>query len=571
MAAALAVVAGPHAGEIYRLVADETTIGRRGCDVVLEDHLISRKQAKVIRSGAKFEIEDLDSRNGTFVNKVRITRAGLQDKDQVLVGQTVLCFHKSEPTGPQIAPPVDETTDPLASAAVTLNLREEEILTLGLDRKDLEALRRAESDLTAIYRAGQIINSFLDTEKLCAEALDIILRELPQTDVCSILLLDEETGELRSASHCSRDPSQPEEAAVFSTSIVNALLQEKKAILTYDAQYDGRFDARHSIADYQIRSAMCVPLQSRAQLFGVLQAYTVVAQHRFTVDDLKLLAAIGMQIGSALQNAMLYERLAAEKAALHDAHEKLKAAQEGLVRSERLAAVGRLAAGVVHDVKNPMTVILGRAAMLQMALTPEDLETAGDIDVMESLDAIQQGVVHCNEVINQLLQFARQSKPAMVETSINEVLNGTLAFLSHEITKSGGGIEKELAADLPSVVADANQLQQVFMNIVMNGLQALGEDGRIRVSTEVEAYAGREHVTAKIADNGSGMTEEVRQNLFEPFFTTKKAGSGYGGTGLGLSVTFGIIQNHGGSIDVESELGKGSTFIVRIPLTADEP
>ena len=571
MVAQLRILQGSGTGRTLVLDRDECVIGRSNCDIVIDDHLMSRRQVRLRRVGTHVELQDLDSRNGTFVNGSRVSSTRLRNSDQILMGRTLLEFRQGEPDELErtlAAPP--EPEDPF-SGAITLNAREGEVLPEYLDEEDPQALQRAKSDLAVLYRVGQIVNSILDTEKLCSQILDVVLHEIPQTDVCSILLLDEATGDLDCKALRARETAAAGESTPFSTSIVQALLRERKAVLTFDAQRDGRFDVEGSIANYHIRSAMCVPLQSRSRLLGVVQAHTIIDEHRYAVEDLKLLTAIGMQAGTALENASLYEKLAAEKTALHQAHEQLKAAQEGLIQSERLAAIGRLTAGIVHDVRNPMTVILGRAQIMQMAMEGGGIREVDGLNVIESLEHIQQGVEHCNKVINQLLQFARPSAPTVELVSINELLEGTTSFVSHEVDKAGAEISTRLQRDLPPVSLDPNQIKQVFLNILINAVEALGEDGRIEIATAVAVTAkGADAVAVRVTDNGQGMAAEVKKRLFEPFFTTKEASSGHGGTGLGLSVSYGIVRSHGGTIEVSSTPGEGSTFVVVLPLTPDD-
>ena len=571
MVAQLRILQGSGVGRTLTLDGDESVIGRSNCDIVIDDHLMSRRQTRIVRVGTQVELHDLDSRNGTFVNGSRVSSARLHNGDKILIGRTLLEFLQGEPieAQPTLAATPD-LEDPF-SGAITLNAREGDVLPADLDEQDLQVLQRAQSDLAALYRVGQIVTSILETEKLCPQILDVVLQEIPQTDVCSILLLHEETGDLDCKALRTRETAAAGGSTPFSSSIVRALLRERKAVLTFDAQQDGRFDGEGSIANYHIRSAMCVPLQSRSRLLGVVQAHTIIDEHRYTIEDLKLLTAIGMQAGTALENAFLYEKLAAEKASLHQAHEQLKAAQEGLIQSERLAAIGRLTAGIVHDVRNPMTVILGRAQIMQMAMEGSGIRELDGLDMIESVEHIQQGVEHCNHVINQLLQFARHSAPTVALVSINELLEATASFVSHEVDKAGAQISTRLQRDLPPVALDPNQIKQVFLNILINAVEALREDGHIEITTTAAALAnGADAVAVHVADNGQGMTPEVKKRLFEPFFTTKEADSGHGGTGLGLSVSYGIVRSHGGTIEVNSTPGEGSTFVVVLPLTPED-
>ena len=189
------------------------------------------------------------------------------------------------------------------------------------------------------------------------------------------------------------------------------------------------------------------------------------------------------------------------------------------------------------------------------------------INLIEELKEIEKGIDHSKEIINQLLQFSRQSEPEMKPVDIAKVMAETLAFLNHELAIRGIRVSQAFQEPLPPVMADANQLKQTFINIIINAAQAIEKKGGIALSAAKEIVDRQPWLTIKFKDNGSGMTEDVRKSIFDPFFTTKQANAGVGGSGLGLAVSYGIIQNHGGTIEVESELGKGSLFIIRLPLS----
>jgi len=566
MSAELLVKQGAQPGLVFRVEKDETRIGRVGCDISLADHLVSRVHACILRKGAGYEIEDQGSRNGLFVNEARILRALLSDGDLITIGNTVLQFRCARAPRDKGAESAGQSR-PVATHTIAINAREHLVFTEDVDEKDIESLRRAKADLETIYRANQFINKVMDPGQLISRVLEFILAEIPGVDTCSLHLLREDTGELVCRQQCRRDAADATATPAFSTSLINMVLQERKALLTYDAQQDEKLKAQASIVALHIRSAMCVPLQSRDHLLGILQASATHVSHRLDREDLKLLAALGFQAGIALENALLYEKLTIEKAALSQAHESLKAAQAVLVRSEKLAAVGRLTAGLVHDVKNPMTVILTYAELLEKHLAANGLAKVGDMDVCASLVAIQEGVLHCNEIINRLLQFARQAAPAKTPLSLNDLVDSTAAFLAHEFAKARARLEQNLAPDLPEVMADPGQVRQVLLNLLINALQALGAGGgHIVIITAKEQSNGKTFVVCRVRDDGTGMTADVKQRLFEPFFSTKAKDAGLGGNGLGLSVSYGIIQNHGGTIEVESEPGKGSTFSIKLPV-----
>lgn len=565
----LRFASGPRKGEDFRLEGREVLIGRQEGDLILHDEEASRRHARIIPDGAGYAIEDLGSRNGTTVNGQPVTRARLTDSDEIEIGSTILRFCQAQDILLDEAGPAG----PLGPDTFTLEAREGELSTRAVDESDPAAVQRARSDLAALYRFGQVISSILDTEELYRRVPAMVVQEMPNVDSCSIHVLDEATSRLQCVGYWNREGAGSQGAPAFSRSILQAVVREGRGVLTTDAGADQRFRDQASIVIQRIRSALCAPLKSRDRLLGVLQAHSTRPAHRLTPDDLRLLMAIGMQAGAALENAELYGKLAAEKAALDKANQELKAAQESLIQSEKLAAMGRMTAGIVHDVKNPMSVIMSFADLLDHLLQQPAGATAGGINVAGCINGIRQGVDHCTDVINKLLKFARQSKPDKVRLQVNAVLEDTLAFALHELRSAGGRVEKQLAPALPDVLADPSELKQVFLNILLNDIEAFRkeETGLIRISTGLEKQGDRDYVAVTIRDNGIGMTEEIRRRLFEPFFTTKKEGGQRGGTGLGLAMSYGIVQNHGGSVRVESEPGKGTTFVITLPVPTPPP
>ena len=241
---------------------------------------------------------------------------------------------------------------------------------------------------------------------------------------------------------------------------------------------------------------------------------------------------------------------------LHSREIALNKAQEQLVQSEKMAAFGQLGAGIAHEVKNPLAGILGYA---QLSLRKVEKETL----IYKNLLVIEKETKRCSKIIESLLKFARQEKytPEMVD--VNQVIEDAAAIVDHQLGINKVQLEKELASGLPHIMGNANQIQQVLMNLMINAQQAMeGTPGVVRLSSQL-LPAGQ--VELRVSDNGPGMSEEVRTRLFEPFFTTKPAGKG---TGLGLSVSYGIIKEHRGGIQIESEPGQGATFIITLPVAA---
>lgn len=232
-------------------------------------------------------------------------------------------------------------------------------------------------------------------------------------------------------------------------------------------------------------------------------------------------------------------------------------AQEQLVNAEKLASLGRMAAGVAHELNSPLTGVITFAHLMKKR-TPE--EKTQDI---EDLDIIIEQAERCSKIIKSLLGFSRKTGAEMIGFDVNELVNGVVTMLRNQAKFHNIRFRLEFSDNIPSISADPNQIQQVCLNMFLNASDAMNEKGEIVVVTRVADHENRKYVEILFTDNGPGIADEHIGKIFEPFFTTKKVGKG---TGLGLAVSYGIIKKHGGDIEVMSEAGKGTTFTVRLPV-----
>jgi PAS domain S-box-containing protein len=232
-----------------------------------------------------------------------------------------------------------------------------------------------------------------------------------------------------------------------------------------------------------------------------------------------------------------------------------KSMQEQLRKTERIAELGTLASGMAHEIGTPMNVILGRAEYL--------LQRTADEGMKKGLATIVTQIERITKVMNQLLVFARRKQPDRQVVDLGEIVEDSLEMFQERMTHNRITVEKAIEGNLPSIYADRDQLVQVLINLVTNSLHAMPEGGRLRLSLAREGS----YVCLGVSDTGHGMPEEIRSKVFEPFFTTKDFGKG---TGLGLTVVKGIIEEHGGSIALESVVDKGATFWIRLPLDRTE-
>jgi two-component system NtrC family sensor kinase len=241
--------------------------------------------------------------------------------------------------------------------------------------------------------------------------------------------------------------------------------------------------------------------------------------------------------------------------------EKAKS-DEVLLHESKMAALGKLAAGVAHEINNPLAVIGEEAGWMKDLLQEEDVAHSPHLqEFQESIKKIEYHANRVKKVTHRLLGFARRMEPTMEKVMINAVLEECVGFLENEARYRNITMAKQLADDLPAIASDPSQLQQVFLNILNNAIDAIGKDGTITLKTFHEPEG--EKVVVQIADTGPGLPKDLLPKIFDPFFTTKEVGKG---TGLGLSISHSIIDKLGGSMSVDSEPGHGTTFTIALPM-----
>ena len=274
----------------------------------------------------------------------------------------------------------------------------------------------------------------------------------------------------------------------------------------------------------------------------------------------------GQRIPISLYASIIYDENGNEAGSIgffHDLRErihiqkKLEKTQLQLIQSEKMASLGKLSAGVAHQLNNPLGGIT-----LYTKLMLEDYEL--DENAREDLYRILKDAQRCRDTVKELLEFARQTRQFMKPQNINMAIDRTLYLIKNQTLFHNINVKKKMAPFIPLVLADSQQLGHVFMNLIINAAQAMDGSGTITITTRESA--SKDRVTIEFAYTGPGIPEENLEHIFEPFFTTKEEGKG---TGLGLSVVYGIIENHGGTISARSIPGRGSTFIIELPITLE--
>ena len=298
-----------------------------------------------------------------------------------------------------------------------------------------------------------------------------------------------------------------------------------------------------------------IPLVAEDQFLGELcLAWRNNGDRKLSPHEFLGYSQIGALSATALNRVRLWEKLDEKTEELSTALWKNQQINLQLMQTERLAAVGQLAAGAAHEINNPLAIIYARAQLLQYR--------ENDDKKRKELEQITEQIERISSILTNLMGFARPAPPKLEEVSINELLEKALSLVEVGCNKYGIKLQRKLQESIPHVKGDANQLEQVFLNLFINAQHAMEKDGGALTVSSSLAPDGRE-IVIEIEDSGLGIAPEDLPKIFDPFFTTKEDGKG---TGLGLSTSYGIINNHYGVIDVRSELGKGATVLVRLPV-----
>ena len=407
------------------------------------------------------------------------------------------------------------------------------------------------------------------------------VREVLEAEACSIMLVDESSQTLRWEVALGEGAGKLQTLAVpLGSGISGRVAATGSPIRIEDAQNDPRWQGQRfdAATGFTTRSIMCVPMQTHGRIIGVVQ----VLNRRggpFSDDDQRLLEALAGMGGVAIENARLYESLEEKvqerTAELSQTLIELRDAQTQLVQSEKMAALGNLVAGVAHEINTPLGAVASNTDLVSRALAkakdaltdPNQIERTRSFLVKATAmaEVSQEACRRIAEIVRSLRNFSRLDEAAHKPADLHEGLESTLTLITH-LTKNRITVRRKYG-QLPQVLCHANQLNQVFLNILINAVQAIAGEGEITIRTRQEAAAGPDSAptaVVEISDTGCGIAPENLQRIFDPGFTTKGVGVG---TGLGLAICYRIVANHRGRIEVESVRGEGTTFRIVLPMS----
>jgi PAS domain S-box-containing protein len=446
-----------------------------------------------------------------------------------------------------------------------------------------EELKVRERQQAAVAEFGQCALANPGLAELFDVAVALVAHTL-EIEYCKVLQLMPDGKDLRLEAGVGWKPGLVGHALVDAGADSQAgyTLLIKEPVIVEDLRTEKRFRGTRLLHDHAVVSGLDVIIYSGGQPFGILSAHTKW-RRTFTQDDIHFLQAIAHVIGTAIERKQVEEalRIARESLELRvrertaellqanesllkeiaerkRAEEQLQQHQEALFQREKLAAMGSLLANVAHELNNPLSVVMVQADLLSEEVKNDALA--------ERIKVVGQSAERCVSIVQNFLALARRTPPQRGHVDLNVIIDEAMAILAYALHVDNVEVEQHLAADLPALWADRHQLHQVLVNLITNAHQALCEIAsprRLVLTTRREAVANA--VTLEIADNGPGIRPELQARIFEPFFTTKSPGIG---TGLGLPICKGIIENHGGTISLESRVGKGAVFRIKLPIEA---
>ena len=324
--------------------------------------------------------------------------------------------------------------------------------------------------------------------------------------------------------------------------VVTLCTKEMKPIIVKDAVKDPRVSNEFRKA-LGVNEFVCVPLIAKNEPIGVIVADNVYTAEPISDERVNTLTMFVNQASLAIENAVTYK-------SLEDKIDQLTETQQRLIRSEKLAAIGSMSSYVAHEIRNPLVTIGGFAKTLSRF-------TFTDAKIKVNIDIIIEEVKHLEKILNNITDFAKPSKPEKIDVQLCEIMENTCLLMENYFQEKHITLQKKYETGVPEAPVDPTQIKQVFLNILMNAVESMPDGGKLDV--KIKSIDGS--VKIYIVDAGKGMKQGVLQNIYDPFFTTKPSG-----TGVGLSVSLKIIEDHGGTIDAISEQGKGTTMLLTLPI-----
>jgi len=531
----LDVLQGPDRGMRFGLPADEPQlIGRSSEALPLRDTTVSRRHAELTPDDGRWFLRDLDSANGTFVNGVKVVGdpVELSPGDQIRCGSTLMVFGVTADDDKADLVHIVGPQDMDVTVEHTVNPNEDSMILAVPD-----PIKAASDHLRVIYELTALTGQAMEREPLLERVMDLVFDEF-QPDH-GFLLLKADTADPRSSLdpvvvRLKERPAGKIEKVPISRTIIQHTMSKAEGILSTNAMSDKRFSSGDSVQAYGIRSAICVPIPIGAGIAGVICIDSSMANFTFSESQLHLLIAIGQHTGLALACA---ERVSSR------------------MQTERLAAIGQTVAWLSHSIKNILQGLRGGADAVELALNKGDLKLAN-----EGWPILTRNLNRIYGLTLNMLAYSKQRELDIELSSLSRLIEEAAQLVQGLCDRKRVGLVLDLAEDVPPIPLDPDAVHQALVNLLTNALEAAPpKTGVVTVRTRYLPDSHEAQIT--VLDNGTGIPAERHEEVFEAFWSTK----GQRGTGLGLAVTRKIIQEHGGTVTLESDEGQGAAFTITLP------
>ncbi len=575
----LFVIRGRDQGTRFELTEDLLTIGREACqEIQLQDTETSRRHAELSKVGNTYVLTDLDSSNGTFVNGQQITQHTLTSGDQVQFGRSLLLYtgvadHSAEDLAQQIN--IVGRGEAGDGSRILHSIPQQEgsqIFEPQPEESRSPWLARARSNLQIMYRTALAVSHTLDIDELLARIMNMIF-EWVEADRGCIMLYEPETKKLQPKVRRHREESAAGDQISISRTILDYVIDRNEGVLTSNAREDDRWDTGQSILQMGIREAICVPMQGRYDVVGVIYIDTSITpqqmirmggtSNKFTEEHLKLMVAIAHQAALAVEDTGYYK---------------------AMVQAERLAAVGQTVATLSHHVKNVLQGIRGGSYLIELGLSDHTEEAAAaqpDVEklakaagmVRKGWDIVDKNQEKISTLVLDMLTFSKERDPEPAPSDVNQIVGEVIELMHRRAVDLDVTLRWEPQHDIPILMFDPDGMHRAALNVVTNAIDACDLAKNALVTVQTSYSPDDQMLRVVVRDNGTGIAEEDLEQMFT-LFVSKKGGRG---TGLGLPVSQKILNEHGGRILVESEPGKGSCFTLELPASppdetpADDP
>jgi two-component system NtrC family sensor kinase len=549
----LLVIQGPDQGQRYEFTQDEITIGRGAVnDVQLHDTESSRRHAFLRWTETDgWRIVDEGSSNGTFVNGTLTRKRILKDGDQIQIGRSILVCHSTRSSGKaadrvQLMGPEHPADQ---SRIVSQSSSEAGRAFVEETAARLSSTTHAGANLQLLYRISEeAVRPSGSLDEILQRILDLTLGAVGADRGC-MLVADSKTDRIEPRVVAFRTGTDASERIPLSTSIVEHVIRGGVAVRTTDARHDRRFEEAPSVLQSGIREAMCVPMQGRYELMGVIYVDTTTPSidsvrfpggSRFNEETMKLLTAIGRQSALAVESNRF---------------------QQALVQAERLAAVGQAIAMLSHHIKNILQGMKGGSHLIKMGL-----DDVNDDLILKGWSILERNQDRIYNLVMDMLAFGKERRPKLERANLNHTVQEVVDLIQPRADEEGVKINAHLTSDIPESLYDQEGIHRATLNIVINALDALRQTESPVIDITTRYDAGRDQMAIQVSDNGPGIDPVEQAKLFNLFESSK----GSAGTGIGLAASQKILREHGGEITIESQSNAGARFILKWPAHREE-